>query len=1534
MNNINKNFKTSIKIGTDVCYQKSFTAVNVTQGNFKLTLDESAAFNSNSGVCNTVTSFKSLWKVTGNKELIIEVENASSVYEAFGAIPIESVPYAMSTNDVEGFASSNLLRVENTGTPGTAPAITSAQATELINLLNGVSTVYVKPGSAVFTAAPKSSTAPTANDDLANKAYVDAQVAAGLPNVGTAGTYTKVTTDAQGRVTIGATLAESDIPNLITAGKVSGGAITSGTIGGNAAINTTGNIVTGATVSGNLMMGNQLKLADNDGTYHYVNLRAPTNSTADITFTLPNLDGTPGQFLKTDGSGNLSWDSAAGSGVTSVGATAPINSSGGATPTISISQASSTTDGYLSSTDWNTFNNKLGTASTFSGDVSGTSSTLSVDKIKGTNVTITSLTTGNFLKYNGTAWVNTNLAAVDIPSLDMAKITTGTLSISQGGTGQSTANAALNALLPTQATHSGKVLQTDGTNTSWVSVATGDITDVVAGAGLTGGATSGSATLTVDATTSAANNKILQLNGTGVAVVNGTQLNGSTSGNLLLQAAGVTTTYSLFFPPMQGSNGQTLQNNGSGVLTWVTPSSTDSTKLPLTGGAMTGAIDMSNQSIFNVGALGVGAASVHTSAIMDMSSTVKGILIPRMTTAQRDAIASPATGLQIYNTSNNQIDYYNGSAWVPNLDSSILGLAANKVPQVGGVGISANALLAANGTGTALIGLTCIANEVLKWSGSAWACSTDNTGGAPGDATYAAKGIVQFQTDAATSGINVTAGLASINTGTAANQIVKLPAASTLPAVDLNGISATGIVKRTATTGTYSTAGTISLASEVSGVLPVASGGTGSSAAPTSGGVIYASSGTQYASTVAGTTGQLLTSGGVGAPSWSSNFTISGANLTANSVSVISTSAGNMTLRSATGSTTTVGNSAGTSNTNIVAGTTGQVNISSPLNITTVTSIYNQLLSNSLNIMVTGNTTSVAIGHDTNVNTGIYFPNSGAEVGLVSLGSEKLRVTSSGISIGATSPVDTLSFSTAPIAGSTRALINLSNTTLSSGNANGTYIGANPAASSADFINFQVAGTTRFKVNNAGVIYGDGSGLTGISGVVSGLTAGRVALSTGATVVGDSSNLTFNAVTGALGIAGTSPAFTSTSGLTLQSASGWATTIGNNGAASSTNVQSGSGGINLVGNTSVSGTNMFTTGTGAVSLNGNTTLASNQNFTMSPGTGIYNQSYSGTTGTAKVISANALTSGSILDISTSSASLNSTNGLLRVANTTGITSGIIARLQSNNTIGSGLTVLANGNVGVGTTSPSDQFHVKGGGISVENISTGMSKGISITATESAAQNSGFLYFNRARPGALFPQTGDRLGGILAGEAVNNNNSSAAIYFTAAENQSEVAAGGNISFFTTANGSISQNERMTISQNGNVGIGVSNPLVKLDVNGEIKAQKRTSAGIIALSTTSGAFTSSIDLTQGNIVRIDQNTSGGSGVTVNFINPTPGQVINLMICFINSGSPITVTFPAPIRTTWPTISSNTCLSQTLFYQGIVFYPSGGVSAAFAP
>ena len=55
--------------------------------------------------------------------------------------------------------------------------------------------------------------------------------------------------------------------------------------------------------------------------------------------------------------------------------------------------------------------------------------------------------------------------------------------------------------------------------------------------------------------------------------------------------------------------------------------------------------------------------SAHSSAILDIKSITKGMLVPRMTSLQRAAIATPATGLFIYDTDTNSYWYFNGAAW-------------------------------------------------------------------------------------------------------------------------------------------------------------------------------------------------------------------------------------------------------------------------------------------------------------------------------------------------------------------------------------------------------------------------------------------------------------------------------------------------------------------------------------------------------------------------------------------------------------------------------------------------------------------------------------------------------------------------------------------------------------------------------------------------------------------------------------------------------------------------------------------------------
>ncbi len=82
------------------------------------------------------------------------------------------------------------------------------------------------------------------------------------------------------------------------------------------------------------------------------------------------------------------------------------------------------------------------------------------------NVSAQSPTTGQTIVWNS----STSLWEKNTVSLTAG--VNGTLPIANGGTGQTTANAALNALIPNQATNSGKFLTTDGTNTSWATTAT------------------------------------------------------------------------------------------------------------------------------------------------------------------------------------------------------------------------------------------------------------------------------------------------------------------------------------------------------------------------------------------------------------------------------------------------------------------------------------------------------------------------------------------------------------------------------------------------------------------------------------------------------------------------------------------------------------------------------------------------------------------------------------------------------------------------------------------------------------------------------------------------------------------------------------------------------------------------------------------------------------------------------------------------------------------------------------------------------
>jgi len=164
----------------------------------------------------------------------------------------------------------------------------------------------------------------------------------------------------------------------------------------------------GKWVNASLTAGTGVSVTNGAGSVTVTNT-APDQTVAISSGTGISVTGTYPNFTVTNTAPS------SGGTVTSVTGTAPIASSGGTTPAISISQAGASTDGYLSSTDWNTFNNKG------SGSVTSVSGTGSVNGITltGTVTSSGSLTLGGTLS-------NVSLATQVTGNLPVTNLNSGT----------------------------------------------------------------------------------------------------------------------------------------------------------------------------------------------------------------------------------------------------------------------------------------------------------------------------------------------------------------------------------------------------------------------------------------------------------------------------------------------------------------------------------------------------------------------------------------------------------------------------------------------------------------------------------------------------------------------------------------------------------------------------------------------------------------------------------------------------------------------------------------------------------------------------------------------------------------------------------------------------------------------------------------------------------------------------------------------------------------------------------------------------
>ena len=111
--------------------------------------------------------------------------------------------------------------------------------------------------------------------------------------------------------------------------------------------------------------------------------------------------------------------------------------------------------------------------------------------------------------------------------------------------------------------------------------------------------------------------------------------------------------------------------------------------------------------------VGVGTETPDASAVLEVKSSEKGLLTPRMTSVQRNAIANPATGLLVYQTDNTAGFYvYNGTAWTAVTTAAATSTADN----LGNHTATENVQLGVNSLVSGLDGYTSSRIQMYEWN--------------------------------------------------------------------------------------------------------------------------------------------------------------------------------------------------------------------------------------------------------------------------------------------------------------------------------------------------------------------------------------------------------------------------------------------------------------------------------------------------------------------------------------------------------------------------------------------------------------------------------------------------------------------------------------------------------------------------------------------------------------------------------------------------------------------------------------------------
>jgi len=479
--------------------------------------------------------------------------------------------------------------------------------------------------------------------------------------------------------------------------------------------------------------------------------------------------------------------------VTAVTGTAPVVSSGGLTPAISMAAANTSTNGYLTSTDWNTFNGKG------SGTVTGVTATSPVVSSGGTAPVISMpaastsasgyLTSTDWNTFNGKYSTGGALGtpssgtATNLTGLPLTTGVTGTLPVANGGTGTTTpslvagTNVTVSGTWPNQtvnatASGSGTVTSVAATVPAFLAVTGSPITT----SGTLAIAYSGTALPVLNGGTGTTTPALVA--GTNVTIT-GTwpnqTINSSGGGSMVYPGAGIGNSTGTAW-------GTSYSTTGTGTVvalatspTFVTPVlgtpasgvATNLTGLPLTTG-VTGTLPVLNGGTGQTTAAAAITAltGTQTSAYYLRSNGTNSVLaaLAAADVTGTLAVANGGTGVTTSTGTGAVVLSTSPTLVTPLLGTPTSGVATNLTGLPLTTGVTGTLPVANGGTGTTTPALVAGTNVTITGT---WPNQTINSSGSGGGVTSFSAGTTGFTPSTATTGVVTLAGtLAVANGGT------------------------------------------------------------------------------------------------------------------------------------------------------------------------------------------------------------------------------------------------------------------------------------------------------------------------------------------------------------------------------------------------------------------------------------------------------------------------------------------------------------------------------------------------------------------------------------------------------------------------------------------------------------------------------------------------------------------------------------------------------------------------------------------------